>query len=70
MSRVCSIFSQLLQFPRVEFETAVRKHKAERHACGFTCCQFVAMLFSPGHDSFAGPIRALNSLAQLRGLLP
>jgi len=47
MSRVCSIFSQLLQlFPRVEFERAVRVHKAERHARGFTSWgQFVAMLF-------------------------
>ena len=47
MSRVCSIFSQLMQlFPRGEFEAAVRKHKAEHHARGFTCWgQFVAMLF-------------------------
>src|SRR5215467_2579077 len=47
MSRVCSIFSQLLQlFPRLEFEQAVRKHKTERHARGFTSWgQFVAMLF-------------------------
>jgi len=47
MNRVCSIFSQLLQlFPRIEFEEAVRKHKAERHARGFLCWgQFVAMLF-------------------------
>jgi len=47
MSRVCSIFSQLLQlFPRVEFERSVREHKAERHARGFTSWgQFVAMLF-------------------------
>lgn len=47
MSRVCSIFSQLLQlFPRLEFEAAVRKHKAERHARGFECwTQFIAMLF-------------------------
>src|SRR5262249_55883832 len=47
MNRVCSIFSQLLQlFSRVEFEAAVRQHKAERHARGFTCWgQFVAMLF-------------------------
>ncbi|MGB9671443.1 MAG: IS4 family transposase [Halothiobacillaceae bacterium] len=47
MSRVCSIFSQLLQlFPRVEFERAVREHQAERHARGFTSWgQFVAMLF-------------------------
>src|SRR5208283_1434811 len=43
----CSIFSQILQlFPRLEFESAVRKHKAERHARGFTSWgQFVAMLF-------------------------
>jgi hypothetical protein len=33
-------------FSRAEFEHAVREHKAERHARGFTCWgQFVAMLF-------------------------
>jgi len=43
----CSIFSQLLQlFPRVEFQAAVNRHGAERHAKGFTCWgQFVSMLF-------------------------
>jgi hypothetical protein len=47
MTRVCSIFSQILQwFPRLEFDAAVREHKAERHARGFTCWQqFVSMLF-------------------------
>lgn len=47
MQRFCSIFSQLLQlFPRLEFQQAVNKHHAERHARGFTCWgQFVAMLF-------------------------
>jgi len=47
MNRVCSIFSQLLQlFPRAEFERAVKDHKAERHARGFTSWgQLVAMLF-------------------------
>lgn len=47
MNRVCSIFSQLLQFfPRLEFEQAVRETRAERHARGFSCWgQFVAMLF-------------------------
>ena len=47
MNRVCSIFSQLLQFfPRLEFEQVVRDTRAERHARGFTCWgQFVAMLF-------------------------
>ena len=47
MPKFCSIFSQLLQlFPRYEFEKAVRDHKAEYHARGFTCWgQFIAMLF-------------------------
>ena len=47
MTRVCSIFSQILQLiPRLEFESAVRQHKAERHARGFTSWgQFIAMLF-------------------------
>jgi len=47
LTRVCSIFSQILQLiSRLEFETAVRKHKAEHHARGFTCWgQFIAMLF-------------------------
>ena len=47
MNRVCSIFSQILQlFSRDEFALAVREHRAERHARGFTCWgQFVAMLF-------------------------
>jgi len=45
--RFVSVFSQLLQlFPRVEFQQAVKDHRAERHARGFTCWgQFVAMLF-------------------------
>jgi hypothetical protein len=47
MNRFCSMFSQLLQiFPRPEFQQAVKKTRAERHARGFTCWgQFVAMLF-------------------------
>src|SRR5580693_5097860 len=47
LNRVCSIFSQLLQFfPRLEFEQAVRETRAERHSRGFSCWgQFVAMLF-------------------------
>jgi hypothetical protein len=47
VTRVCGIFSQLLQlFPRTEFEKAVQEPKAERHARGFTCWgQFLAMLF-------------------------
>jgi Domain of unknown function (DUF4372)/Transposase DDE domain len=47
LTRVSSIFSQILQLiSRLEFEAAVRKHKAERHARGFTCWgQFIAMLF-------------------------
>jgi hypothetical protein len=47
MVRTGSLFSQLLGlFPRIEFQQAVREHKAERYAKGFTCWdQFVAMLF-------------------------
>jgi hypothetical protein len=47
MNRVCSIFSQILQiFSRDEFDQAVQKHQAERHARGFSSWgQFVAMLF-------------------------
>jgi hypothetical protein len=47
MNKTCSIFSQMLQFfSRIEFQKAVSKHKAERHARGFTCWgQFIAMLF-------------------------
>ena len=47
MQRFSSIFSQLLQlFPRVEFEQAVKKHRSDYSAKGFTSwSQFVAMLF-------------------------
>jgi len=47
VTRVCSIFSQILQLiPRLEFESAVRQHHAERHARGFASWgQFIAMLF-------------------------
>ena len=47
MTRVSSIFSQTLQLiSRLEFESAVRKQGAERHARGFSCWgQFIAMLF-------------------------
>jgi DDE family transposase/uncharacterized protein DUF4372 len=47
VNKVCSIFSQILKFvPRLEFEAAVKKHHAERHARGFHCWdQFVAMMF-------------------------
>src|SRR5207248_4051464 len=47
MYKVCSIFSQVLKlFSRGDFEKAVKDHKAERHARGFTSWgQFMAMLF-------------------------
>lgn len=47
MQRFSSIFSQLLQlFPRIEFEQAVKKHRSDYSAKGFTSWgQFVAMLF-------------------------
>jgi len=45
--KVCSIFSQVLKlFSRGGFEKAVKQHKAERHARGFSSWgQFIAMLF-------------------------
>ena len=47
--KVCSIFSQVLKlFSRGSFETAVKQHKAERHARGTSWGQFIAMLFCPG----------------------
>jgi hypothetical protein len=47
MVQVASLFNQLLHhFPRLEFASLVRKHRAERAAKGFDCwTQFVAMLF-------------------------
>lgn len=47
MVRTGSLFSQLLSlFPRSEFQRAVRDHRAERYAKGFSCWdQFVSMLF-------------------------
>lgn len=47
MRAFCSVFSQILKlFPRFEFEEQIRRHRAERHARGFSCwTQFVAMLF-------------------------
>jgi hypothetical protein len=47
MYKVCSIFSQVLKlFSRGDFEKAVKEHKAERHARGFTSWgQFMAMMF-------------------------
>ncbi len=70
MNRVCSIFAQLLQlFPRGQFEQAVKKHQAERHARGFTCWgQFVAMLFC--HLGAARSLREIcNGLAASEGKL-
>jgi len=47
LSTVCSIFSQMLHLiSRSGFDAAVQRHKAERHARGFSSWgQFVAMLF-------------------------
>jgi IS4 transposase len=47
MVQAASLFNQLLHhFPRLEFGTLVKKHKAERAAKGFDCwTQFVSMLF-------------------------
>jgi hypothetical protein len=47
MQRFSSIFSQLLQlFPRLEFENAVKKHRSDYSAKGFSSWgQFIAMPF-------------------------
>lgn len=47
MVSVSSLFSQLLHhFPKTQFASLVNKHRAERHAKGFTCWnQFVSMMF-------------------------
>lgn len=47
MQRFCSIVSQLPQlFPRLEFKRAVKKHRSDHAAKGFTSRgQLVAMLF-------------------------
>ena len=70
MNPVCSIFYQILQLlPRGDFERAVKQHKAERHARGFTSWgQLVAMLFCQlGH---AESLREIcNGLAASEGKL-
>ena len=51
MNRVCSIFSQILQFiPRLAFEAKVREHKAERHARGFSSWTQLIALLSANSD--------------------
>lgn len=70
MVQVASLFNQLLHhFPRLEFASLVKKHKAERAAKGFDCwTQFVAMLFCQlGH---ADSLREIcNGLACCLGKL-
>jgi hypothetical protein len=67
MNKVCSIFSQVLKlFPRGDFEKAVKEHKAERHARGFTSWgQFMAMLFCQLGRAFV--TRDLRRSGGLRG---
>lgn len=70
MNRVCSVFQQILKvFSRTEFEALARKHKAERHARGFTCWdQLVAMLFC--HLGRAQSLREIcGGLASAEGKL-
>lgn len=66
MDKVCSIFSQVLKrFSRGEFEQAVKEHKAERHARGFTSWgQFVAMPFA----SWDGRIRCAKFVGAWRAV--
>ena len=70
MNRVCSIFAQVLSLiTPTGFDKAVAKHKAERHARGFTCRgQLVAMLFC--HLAQAESLREIcNGLAASEGKL-
>lgn len=70
MNRVCSVFRQILNiFSRAEFEQLARKHRAERHARGFTCWdQLVAMLFC--HLGRAQSLREIcGGLASAEGKL-
>ena len=70
MNRVCSIFAQVLSLITPKgFDKAVAKHKAERHARGFTCRgQLVAMLFC--HLAQAESLREIcNGLAASEGKL-
>ncbi len=70
MNKVCSIFSQILKLiPRLEFEAAVKKHQAERHARGFSSwAQMISMMFCQlGH---AGSLREITGgLAACEGKL-
>lgn len=70
MVKTASLFSQLLQhFPRLQFESLVKKHRAERGAKGFKCwTQFVAMLFC--HVAGADSLREIcNGLSCCLGKL-
>jgi hypothetical protein len=70
LNRVCSIFSQILQLiSRTGFDTAARKHKAERHARGFSSwTQLIAMLFC--HLGRAQSLREIcGGLASCEGKL-
>jgi hypothetical protein len=60
MIKVASLFSQILHhFPRSEFASLVKKHRAERHAKGFTSwAQFVAMIFC--HFAAAESLREIT----------
>jgi uncharacterized protein DUF4372 len=52
MTRVCSIFSQILQLiPRPEFESAVRQHKAERHVS--PCQHYLILRFGTPKRRFS-----------------
>lgn len=66
MRTFCSFFQQILNlFPRAEFDHLVERHRAERHARGFSSWdQFVAMLYCQiGRAQSLGEIcDGLNSL--------
>ncbi len=70
MIKTASLFSQLLhEFPRLDFQSLVKRHDAEKGAKGFSCwLQFVAMLFC--HLGHADSLREIcNGLSCCAGKL-
>lgn len=70
MIKTASLFSQLLhEFPRLDFQSLVKRHDAEKGAKGFSCwLQFVAMLFC--HLGHADSLREIcNGLSCCTGKL-
>jgi len=67
LNRGCSIFSQILQLiSRTGFESGVRKHRAERHARGFSSWGTILSqrhpeIFLDTHDFLGAEFSSLHS---------